>query len=292
MNEFQVPYSHASASVSCAQPSSTRNFRLILEIKRRTASWVLRNSAPSFVNQNLIGEMLDLQRIFSSPRYSIFRQRVIRSNVPGVFSLGGDLAFFKSCVQCENYEGLLDYAMKSAAVIRNNVASYRRHGQLTICVVQGEAQGGGFELALSSHVVIAERGTRFGFPEPLFGLFPGMGARQLLESRIGAEKAKAILGGGRQWTAEELFYMGIIDFLADPGKGTAVSRALTTRIGKKERDFYGHRFSLSVIENITCDIPTWTNQALNLSPKNLRTIDLILHAQAAASNRGHASVRG
>jgi molybdopterin-guanine dinucleotide biosynthesis protein A len=42
--------------------------------------------------------------------------------------------------------------------------------------VQGDALGGGFESLLSFDIIIAEKGTKFGFPEQLFGLFPGMGA--------------------------------------------------------------------------------------------------------------------
>jgi DSF synthase len=46
----------------------------------------------------------------------------------------------------------------------------------TIALVQGDALGGGFETALSSNVLIAERSAKLGFPEILFNLFPGMGA--------------------------------------------------------------------------------------------------------------------
>ncbi|MCP5200596.1 MAG: enoyl-CoA hydratase/isomerase family protein [Gammaproteobacteria bacterium] len=271
---------------------STKNFQLLLEPRRRTASWVLRANAPSFVTKDLISEILDLQKIFSSPRFSIFEQRILRSNVPGIFSLGGDLAFFKSCVQSGDDEALLDYAMKSGEVIASNVESFRLHKQLTVCVVQGEAQGGGFELALSSHVLIAERGTCFGFPEPLFGLFPGMGAEPLLETRIGAKKSKAILGAARRWTAEQLFDMGVIDFLAEPGQGLAATNALISTIGEKEREFYGRRFELLAVERIRSEVSVWANQAMKLSSKNFRTIDLILKAQSSAANRRRVAARG
>ena len=46
----------------------------------------------------------------------------------------------------------------------------------TISLVQGDALGGGFEAALCGDIIIAEKQARFGFPEVLFNLFPGMGA--------------------------------------------------------------------------------------------------------------------
>src|SRR3546814_11845575 len=50
---------------------------------------------------------------------------------------------------------------------------------------QGEALGGGFEALLCFDVVIAERSARFGHPEMLFGLFPGMGAYSILARKLG-----------------------------------------------------------------------------------------------------------
>jgi len=39
---------------------------------------------------------------------------------------------------------------------------------MTISLVQGDALGGGFEFALSSNLIVAERGVRMGFPEIIF----------------------------------------------------------------------------------------------------------------------------
>ena len=56
---------------------------------------------------------------------------------------------------------------------------------ITIGLAQGDALGGGFESLLSFNVIIAERGAKFGFPETMFGLFPGMGAYSLVARRVG-----------------------------------------------------------------------------------------------------------
>ena len=58
---------------------------------------------------------------------------------------------------------------------------------VTISLVRGNALGGGFEIALSGDVIIAERSAMMGFPEILFNCFPGMGAFQTLSSRVGLE---------------------------------------------------------------------------------------------------------
>ena len=53
---------------------------------------------------------------------------------------------------------------------------------MTVALVQGDAIGGGFEAMLTNDVVIAERDAKFGLPEILFNLFPGMGAHSFLRA--------------------------------------------------------------------------------------------------------------
>jgi len=58
----------------------------------------------------------------------------------------------------------------------------------TISLAQGDALGGGFEAALSCSVIIAERRARFGFPEVMFNLFPGMGPTAFSPGASGRSK--------------------------------------------------------------------------------------------------------
>jgi enoyl-CoA hydratase/carnithine racemase len=59
-------------------------------------------------------------------------------------------------------------------------------------------------------VIIAERGAKFGFPENIFGLFPGMGAYSLVARRVGAAFAEEMMLGGRIYTAEEMKDVGLV----------------------------------------------------------------------------------
>ena len=55
----------------------------------------------------------------------------------------------------------------------------------TIAVTHGVVFGGGFELALTADVIIAEQGARFAFPELRLGLVPGFGGIPRLERDLG-----------------------------------------------------------------------------------------------------------
>ena len=84
--------------------------------------------------------------------------------------------------------------------------------------------GGGFETALSSDVVIAEKSARLGFPEILFNLFPGMGAYSLLERRVGMRVAEELILSGKMMPAYKLHEMGVVDVLAPNGQGESTVR--------------------------------------------------------------------
>ena len=55
---------------------------------------------------------------------------------------------------------------------------------LTVALIQGDAVGGGFEAMLTDDIVIAEQGAKFGLPEILFNLFPGMGGYSFLRRKV------------------------------------------------------------------------------------------------------------
>jgi len=111
---------------------------------------------------------------------------VLASGMPGVFNLGGDLDLFKQLISDKDKQGLLRYGRACIDVLYRNYVGHELP-VTTISLVQGECLGGGFEAALSSDVIVAERSARFGFPEILFNLFPGMGAYSFLDRKIGSK---------------------------------------------------------------------------------------------------------
>ena len=95
---------------------------------------------------------------------------------------------------------------------------------ITIGLAQGDALGGGFESLLSFNVIIAERGAKFGFPESMFGLFPGMGAYSLVSRRVGAAFAEEMMLTGRIYSADEMKEVGLVHMVVEPGRGIEAAR--------------------------------------------------------------------
>src|SRR6185436_16493350 len=132
---------------------------------------------------------------------------VLASGMPGVFNLGGDLDLFKQLIDTRDRQGLLTYGRACIDVLYRNYVGHEL-SVTTVSLVQGECLGGGFEAALSSDVIIAEKSARFGFPEILFNLFPGMGAYSFLDRKIGQRAAEEVLTSGKIYSADEMLALG------------------------------------------------------------------------------------
>lgn len=212
-----------------------------------------------------------------------FRYVVTCSGIPTIFNLGGDLREFVSLIRGNDLEGLRRYAHACIAV------QYPRGTDMGlpvvgISLVQGDALGGGFEAALASDVIIAERSAKFGFPEVMFGLFPGMGAYSFLSRRIGPVKAEQMIMSGKLYRADELAELGVIDLVVEDGSG---KQAVYDFIDKERRRSLARRAlyrirrrANPVTEAELLDITDiWAETAHRLGGIHLRTMERLLRAQ-------------
>ena len=100
----------------------------------------------------------------------------------------------------------------------------------TIAAVHGFALGGGFELALSCDLIVADRTAVVGLPEVSVGVIPGGGGTQLLPRRVGAARAAEMIFSARRVEAEEAYRLGLVDQLVDAGEDRASALSLAARI--------------------------------------------------------------
>jgi enoyl-CoA hydratase/carnithine racemase len=83
-----------------------------------------------------------------------------------------------------------------------------------IAAVNGIALGGGFEIALSTDIIIASETARFGLPEPKVGLAALAGGMQRLPRQIGLKNAMGLLLTGRHFDAKEAYRLGLVQEVA------------------------------------------------------------------------------
>ncbi|MFI0821671.1 enoyl-CoA hydratase/isomerase family protein [Streptomyces sp. NPDC021098] len=99
-----------------------------------------------------------------------------------------------------------------------------------IAAVHGFALGGGYELALSCDVIVADRTAVVGLPEVSVGVIPGGGGTQLLPRRVGAARAAELIFSARRVPAEEAHALGMVDELVAPGEDRTAALELAGRI--------------------------------------------------------------
>lgn len=217
------------------------------------------------------------------PDRNPIRYMVCCSKIPGVFNLGGDLRYFASLIREKNRDGLVAYAVDCIKVVYENFTAMGLP-MVTLSLVEGDALGGGFETALSTNVTIAEQSARFGLPEVLFGLFPGMGAYSLIARRLGAAKAKRMVMSGRIFTADELFEMGLIDLVVEDGQGREAVYDFITQNSRRHAavcaihqvDRRVHPLTFEEMHDIAL---LWVDTAMTLDEANLKKMERLAAAQ-------------
>lgn len=283
MNAIVLQHRHAST-----RPQS----RLSTEVRRLRADalWItlgkdaetgLQNFTPALVQEfrGLLDGLHDSRHLSTTPGYV-----VVQSADAAYFSMGGDLRFFRDCIQRRDVAALRDYSMRCLDLLM--AWNGRPDDDTTsIALVQGRALGGGFELALGMDYLIAEEHSSFGFPEIMFGLFPCTGAMGLLAPRIGARQAERMMTGKKVYTAAELYDMGLVDEICGSGEGElAVERfvanhssRLKARV-KVQQSRYRHS-PLDRVEGVRI-VEDWVETAMRLTAEELRTMDMLIMMQA------------
>jgi enoyl-CoA hydratase/carnithine racemase len=99
----------------------------------------------------------------------------------------------------------------------------------TIAAIEGNALGGGLEIALCCDLRVASERARIGLPEVRLAVTPGAGGTQRLPRIVGPARAKELILTGKVLTAAGAERIGLVNEVVPAG--TAVARA--TAIGEE-----------------------------------------------------------
>lgn len=236
---------------------------------------------------------------------------ILKSDVPSVFSAGGDLKDIYQHYQRSNQSEI-------ASFFKNSYDLNLRVNQMEkpfISLVDGICMGGAMGLALNgSHTVIFEN-TQMAMPEIYIGFFPDVGARYFLKECLGHIGQFLALTGYRM-TPEDVVYSGLsanyvryeqkemlfdaltsVDVSQNPKEGINALLKLFISVPKKESALRQYRtqiddiFSLSDIEGILPAIKMskigWMRQQgqhmMKASPLSLKLTDWIFRNNQSVS---------
>jgi DSF synthase len=259
----------------------------------------LRPNRSTCFTPSMIRELVALHRaiqglIASQPpgKDKLVHYYIQRSRVPGIYNTGGDLGFLIDRIKHGDRESICHYAYGCTDAVFQ-IATGFNSDVISVCLLEGDALGGGLEGAICCNYIIAERGVQLGLPEILFNCFPGMGAYSMLSRRIGAAKTERMILDGKIYSAEEMYEIGVVDLVVDKGAG---EQAVRNFIGDQRK--YGARrgiyrarqrvnpLTLDELRDVT---DLWVETAMHLTPTDLRRMKHLQTAQARRLQR-HSAV--
>jgi DSF synthase len=302
-----------SAANTCAAPASAVDQHFAIGLEQRLAAESYReldlsldhqdgtiwcfmrpNGPPSFTS-GLLAELISvrrtIQRMFASlnpGETAPIRYFVGGSRIPGIYNLGGDLGFFVDSIRARDRDALVRYAYDCVDVGYHMAVGFHLP-IITIALVQGDALGGGLEGALSFNVLVAEKSAKFGLPEVLFNLFPGMGAFSFLSRKLDASRAEQMIMSGKLYSAGELHEMGLIDVLAEDGRGEEAVRDYIAHnrrqhaVRRRMRDIR-MRVNPLTLEELRDVTEIWVDHAMRLEDADLRKMQRLMSAQLRRLN--------
>src|SRR6266478_3925208 len=157
---------------------------------------------------------------------------IIASARKSVFSAGGDLRELYATAAAvpakERPTGVRQFLERIHAVL--NVIDAAPF--VTIAAVHGICFGGGFELALTCDIIVADKMARFAFPEVRLGLIPGFGGIPRLKRDLGNAFVRDLLLTGRSVNAARAHAVGLVAQLAAEGEVLRVARATAAQVAK------------------------------------------------------------
>jgi enoyl-CoA hydratase len=213
------------------------------ESKRRTLSWTIREGVIELVLDhapcNEIGSqtLADLE-VFTSVLDSLESRAnclIVWSARKEGFCAGADLRelYYESqkLAPKERVTGLRDFIERIHRVANRIDMS----PLTTIAAVHGVTFGGGFELALLCDLIIADKMTRFCFPELRLGLIPGFGGIPRLKRDLGNSVVRDLLLTGRSINATKAQAVGLVSQVVGEGDPLRVARSTAAQLTKFDR---------------------------------------------------------
>ncbi len=126
-----------------------------------------------------------------------------------LFCVGADLKRLPQQIAENRQRGIL---------LPDTIMHGMRIGKPLLCALNGDAHGGGLELALACDMRIAVDHARLALPEARVGVIPAGGATYRLPRLIGRGNALRMMFTGEPLTAADAFAQGLVDQVVPKGE--------------------------------------------------------------------------
>ncbi|NOT64094.1 MAG: enoyl-CoA hydratase/isomerase family protein [Acidobacteria bacterium] len=160
---------------------------------------------------------------------------IIHSTVKAGFSAGADLRDLYAQANAMGFANAAPQVRDFLKRIHAVMNAIDGSPLTTIAAVHGVCFGGGFELALTCDLIIADKLARFCFPELRLGLIPGFGGIPRLRRDLGNALVRDLLLTGRSLNAARAQAVGLVSQLVGEGDALKVARFTAEQVKKFDR---------------------------------------------------------
>jgi enoyl-CoA hydratase/carnithine racemase len=150
------------------------------------------------------------------------RAVVVTGDGERAFSAGSDVKGFETG---RGPDGRARLALEEETVSR-----LARLPMPTIAAIEGNALGGGLELALACDIRVASERAKLGLPEVRLAVTPGAGGTQRLPRVVGAALARELILTGRIVSAEQALAIGLVTRVVAAGQAVIEAEAVGEEI--------------------------------------------------------------
>jgi enoyl-CoA hydratase len=141
------------------------------------------------------------------------------------FTSGGDLKEFDAL---RTREQAIELSLRMQRVMQR----FRELDVPVIAALNGDAYGGGFEVAMGCDIRIVSRAARIGFLQVTLGITPAWGGRTRVIEAIGRSKGLIFMLTGDVLSAEESAELGLVDRVVEPDQVLPAALDLAGRIAR------------------------------------------------------------
>ncbi len=184
---------------------------------------------------------------------------VIRSAKPSGFIAGADVNEFRGVTDPREVESQM--ARAHAVVDRLEALKVP-----SVAVIHGFCLGGGLEVALACDTRIAIDNARFGFPEVMLGLHPGLGGTARFTHLVSPLEAMTMMLTGKTIDARKAKSLGLVDAVTQERHvGNAVKDAIFGRLRPHRQSLLAKAMNLGPVRGLLAN--RMRGEAAKTAPK-------------------------
>lgn len=207
-------------------------------------AWLLFDRANASAN-TLSGDVIaELDQVISALESDRPAGLVVRSAKTSGFIAGADVNEFRGATDPRQVET----EMNKAHAVVDRLEALKIP---SVAVIHGFCLGGGLEIALACNSRIAIDNARFGFPEVMLGLHPGLGGTARFTRLVSPLEAMTMMLTGKTIDARRAKSLGLVDAVTQERHvRNAVKDAIFGRLRPHKQSLLGHLMNFAPVRGI------------------------------------------